>query len=326
MTLVVIPDDTAGSFAKSANTARLKAVAEVVLHDTKPASVEDLAERVRGADVILSFRPAFSKFPAAVLRACERLRMVCISGTGVEDVDVAEATARGIAVANVVGASNRAVAEMCMALMFDVARQVSRASNLIREGGWQGFEGLELGGKTLGILGLSAIARNLAPLAAGIGMQVLSWSQNNDPERARAVGATAASLDKVLAESDVLSLHMRLFPQLAGFLGERQFAQMKPGAILINTARGELVNDAALLSALDSGRLRGAGLDVFAEQPLPADHALRKHPGVVLSPFNAWNTRDASERMLRQSVDNVIGFLAGQPANVVNPAYKAGQP
>ena len=326
MTLVVIPDDVSGSFANSSNTQRLREVAEVVIHGTKPASPEDLAARVRDADAIVSFRPAFTKFPASVLRACDRLRMVCISGTGVEDVDVAEATARGVAVANVVGASNQAVAEMCVALMFDVARQVSRANNVIREGGWQGFEGMELRGKTLGIVGLSAIARELAPLGAGLGMRVLSWSQNNDPARASAVGATAASLDDVLAQSDVLSLHMRLFPQLTGFLGEPQFARMKKGAILINTARGELIDDAALLAAFASGKLRGAGLDVFAQQPLPADHPLRRHPGVVLSPFNAWNTSDASERMLRHSVDNVINFLAGTPTNVVNPAHRAGQP
>ena len=324
MARVVVPDDTAGSYARSANTRRLKDVAEVVLHDTKPAGVDGLISRVKDADIILSFRPAFTRFPAAVLRACAGLRMICISGTGVEDVDVAEATARGVAVTNVVGASNQAVAEMCMALMFDVARQVSRAHNAIREGDWQGFEGIELRGKTLGILGLSAIARELAPMAAGIGMRVLSWSQNNDAERARAVGANAAPLEEVLAESDVLSLHMRLFPQLNGFLGARQFAQMKPGAILINTARGELIDEAALLAALAGGRLRGAGLDVFAQQPLPAEHPLRKHAGVVLSPFNGWNTSDASERMLRHSVDNVINFLAGTPTNVVNPAHRAG--
>ena len=324
MARVVVPDDTAGSYARSANTRRLKDVAEVVLHDTKPAGVDGLISRVKDADIILSFRPAFTRFPAAVLRACAGLRMICISGTGVEDVDVAEATARGVAVTNVVGASNQAVAEMCMALMFDVARQVSRAHNAIREGDWQGFEGIELRGKTLGILGLSAIARELAPMAAGIGMRVLSWSQNNDAERARAVGANAAPLEEVLAESDVLSLHMRLFPPLNGFLGERQFAQMKPGAILINTARGELIDEAALLAALAGGRLRGAGLDVFAQQPLPAEHPLRKHAGVVLSPFNGWNTSDASERMLRHSVDNVINFLAGTPTNVVNPAHRAG--
>ncbi len=324
MTRVVVPDDTAGSYARSANTRRLKDVAEVVLYDTRPVGVDDLIARVKDADIILSFRPAFTKFPAAVLRACAGLRMICISGTGVEDVDVAEATARGVAVANVVGASNQAVAELCMALMFDVARQVSRAHHAIREGGWQGFEGMELRGKTLGILGLSAIARELAPMAAGIGMRVLSWSQNNDAARAREVGANAAPLEEVLAESDVLSLHMRLFPQLNGFLNEQRFAQMKAGAILINTARGELIDEAALLAALAGGRLRGAGLDVFSQQPLPADHPLRKHAGVVLSPFNGWNTSDASERMLRHSVDNVINFLAGSPTNVVNPAHKAG--
>ncbi|MFI4988993.1 MAG: 2-hydroxyacid dehydrogenase, partial [Alphaproteobacteria bacterium] len=178
---------------------------------------------------------------------------------------------------------------------------------------------IELAGKTLGIIGLSAIGRALATLASGIGMSVLSWSRNNDPARARAVGASATTLAEVLATSDFVSLHLRLFPELAGFLGAKELARMKPGAILINTARGELVDEAALLAALSSGRLRGAGLDVFARQPLPPDHALRRLPNVVMTPASGWNTADASRRMISQSIDNVLAFIAGRPINVVNP-------
>ncbi len=317
---VVIPDDTSGSFERSKETERLRAVATVTLHGSPIAGESDLIARIGDAEIVLSFRPAFTRFPAGVIRECPKLRMICISGTGVEDVDVAEATRHGIAVANVVGSGNQAVAEHAMALMFDVARHVSAQDRDIRAGAWRSREGIELVGKTLGIVGLSAIARDLAKLASGMGMRVISWSRNNDPARAQAVGATAMSLDDVLAQADFLSLHVRLFPELVGFMGAQQFARMKPGAILINTARGELVDEPALIAALSDGRLRGAGLDVFARQPLPPDHPLRQLPNVVLTPATGWNTADASLRMIRQSIDNVVGFIAGRPINIVNSA------
>jgi phosphoglycerate dehydrogenase-like enzyme len=138
------------------------------------------------------------------------------------------------------------------------------------------------------------------------------------------VGATAVELDQLLAESDLVSLHMRLFPELAGFFDQAKFARMKRGAIFINTARGELADERALQAAIEQGQLGGAGLDVFAAQPLPPEHPLRNLPNVVLTPASAWNTVDASRRMIRQSIDNVLAFIAGQPINVVNAAALAG--
>jgi D-3-phosphoglycerate dehydrogenase len=320
---IVIPDDITGAYGGSDETARLRAAGEVEIFASRPADPADLAARVRDADIILSFRPAFTRFPAAVINACPRLKMICISGTGVEDVDVAEATRRGIAVANVAGSSNRAVAEHALALMLDVARRVAAQDRAIRAGSWSAQQGIELGGKTVGIVGLSVIAQNLTPLCNGIGMRVLSWSRNNDAARARAAGATAVELDRLLAESDVVSLHMRLSPQLAGFFDGSKFAKMKRGAIFINTARGELVDDGALAAAIESGHLSGAGIDVFAQQPLPTDHPFRKLPNVVMTPASAWNTVDASSRMIRQSIDNVLGFISARPINVVNAAALA---
>jgi phosphoglycerate dehydrogenase-like enzyme len=322
---VVIPDDTTGSYRDSSDIERLKAKAAVVIHGSHATDEGELIARIRDADIVLSFRPAFTRFPSGVISACPRLRMICISGTGVEDVDVAESTRRGIAVANVVGSSNRAVAEHALALMLDVSRRVSEQDRAIRAGGLKAQQGVELGGKTLGIIGLSAIAQSLIPLGNGIGMRVLSWSRNNDPERARAAGATAVELDDLLAQSDVISLHLRLFPELAGFIGEERIARMKPGAIFINTARGELVDERALEGALKRGHLRGAGLDVFARQPLPADHPLRDLPNVVMTPASGWNTVDASARMIGQSIDNVLAFIAGDPINVVNAAALKNQ-
>jgi phosphoglycerate dehydrogenase-like enzyme len=321
--LIVVPDDTVGAYARSPELARLRAIAAVEVHGSRPADEAALAARIREGDVVLSFRPAFTRFPAAVLREAKRLRLVCISGTGVEDVDVGEATARGIAVANVVGAANRAVAELCLALMLAVARRLVEQDQAIRRGTWQALEGIELGGKTLGIVGLSGISRELIPLAAALGMRVLSYSRDNDPERARTAGATATSLDELLAAADVVSVHVRLNPATTGLIGARELGLMKPGAILINTARGQVVDEAALLEVLRSGRLRGAGLDVFAREPLPPDHPLAGLPNVVMTPVAGWNTVDASERMIRQSIDNVVGFLGGRPLNVVNPEVLA---
>jgi len=315
---IVIPDDVTRTYSSADATASLKALGPVEIHTERAGDAEELAARIRDADIVLSFRPAFTKFPAAVLRQCPALKLICISGTGVEDVDVAEATARGIAVANVAGSGDQAVAELCIALMFDVARQVTAQDRAIRDGAWRGQEGIELAGKTLGIVGLSAIGSIVARTGKALGMNVLSWSRNNDPARAAAVGATASELDTVLAQADFLSLHLRLFPELRGFFDRARLARMKPGAVLINTARGELVDGAALVEALSNGRLRGAGLDVFSQQPLPMDHPLRGLANVVLTPSSGWNTADASIRMIARSIDNVLAFAAGRPINIVN--------
>src|SRR3974390_1442490 len=153
---IVIPDDITGAYSGSVETERLRAKAQVQIIGSHVADPNELTSRVRDADIILSFRPAFTRFPAAVIGACPRLRMICISGTGVEDVDVAEASERGIAVANVSGSSNRAVAEHALSLMLDVARRVTAQDRAVRDGIWQPQQGIELGGKTIGIVGLSA--------------------------------------------------------------------------------------------------------------------------------------------------------------------------
>jgi phosphoglycerate dehydrogenase-like enzyme len=317
---VVIPDDISGAYARSADLDRLRAIAEVVVHESRPQSEADLAERIRSASVVLSFRPAFTKFRAGVIRAASGLRLICISGTGVEDIDVAEASARGIAVANVVGSANRAVAELCLALMFAVARAIPLQDRSVRSGGWQGWQGSELGGKTLGIIGLSAISTELVPMARGLRMEVISWSRNNDRARAEAVGSAAVPLDELLSRADFVSLHLRLNDETRDFLDAGRLARIKPGAILINTARGGLVEETALIDALRSGRLAGAGLDVFSAEPLPMNHALLTMDNVVMTPVSGWNTRDASRRMIGESIDNVVKFISGHPQNIVNAA------
>src|SRR5262249_4886673 len=152
-----VPDDISNAFQESPETTRLRAVAEVAIYGSRIAGADELIGRIQDADIVLSFRPAFTRFTAPVIAACSKLRMICISGTGVEDVDISEASKRGIAVANVRGSSNRAVAEHALALMLDVARRVSAQDRAIRSGIWQPQQGIELGGKAIGIVGLSAI-------------------------------------------------------------------------------------------------------------------------------------------------------------------------
>src|SRR6187551_2045715 len=172
---IIVPDDIVGSFKSSPNITRLNDHAVLSFFTVRPSNEEDLIERIRTANIVVTFRPAFTKFPKHVLSAAPDLQMICISGTGVEDVDVAEATARKIAVANVPGPSNRAVAEHCLALLFSVARHVGAQDRAIRRGEWRAMQGIELGGKTLGIVGVSGISSELAPLARSLGMKVISW-------------------------------------------------------------------------------------------------------------------------------------------------------
>jgi phosphoglycerate dehydrogenase-like enzyme len=149
-------------------------------------------------------------------------------------------------------------------------------------------------------------------------MNVLSWSRNNDRARAQKAGASAVALDELLSKADVISLHLRLSAETRNFLDAARLARMKPGAILINTARGGLVDEAALIDALRSGRLQGAGLDVFAVEPVPRESPLLALDNVVMTPVSGWNTGDASRRMIAASIDNVVGFFAGRPQNIVN--------
>jgi len=316
--IVVVPDDIGGSFKSSPNIDRIKTIATVAFHAQRASSEAELIERIRGATVVLSFRPAFTKFPKPVLEGAPKLRMICISGTGVEDVAVSDATVRGIAVANVPGPSNRAVAEHCLALLFAVTRSVPAQDRAIRGGQWKAVQGIELGGKTLGIIGVSGISSELAPLARGLNMTVISWSRNNDAARAAAIGSRAVPLDELLATADFISLHVRLTDATRHMIGDSQFARMKRGAIIINTARGDVIDEAALVRALTERRIKGAALDVFDVEPLPEGHAFYKLENVLLSPHCADHTSDWTEQAMRFFLAQFERYRKGEPlVNVV---------
>jgi D-3-phosphoglycerate dehydrogenase len=315
---VSIPDDFPPVYEGHPEVERLRQFGEVAVHSTRAASVAELLERLRGVDIVINVR-AYTVFDRALFDACPTLRLISILGTGTDNVDLAQANAHGVVVTNTPGASTVSVAELTFALILATARHIALADRKVREGEWYHVHGFELRGKTLGLLGLGTIGSEVARLGKAFGMRVAAWSMTHDPERARSLGVELLEKDEVLRQADVLSLHLRASPQTAGIIGARELALMKPSAILVNTARGILVDEAALAEALRSSRLAGAGIDVFSKEPLPEDSPLRGIDNLVLSPHVGWVTNEASARLTKMPVDNVAAYLAGKPEFVVNP-------
>jgi D-3-phosphoglycerate dehydrogenase len=295
--------------AGSAAYRELTANAAVDYYDTLPGSEAGLLARIAGAEIVINIR-ASTKFTAAVFRGCPRLRLLSVWGTGADHVDLAAAREAGVVVATTPGVSAVAVAEHALALMLAVARRIPRIDAATRAGQWPRGQVTRLHGKTLGILGLGAIGRQFARLGAGIGMRVIAWTMHPDPS----LGFELASLEEVLRQSDVVSVHLRLSEETRGLLGAPQLAMMKPGAFLINTARGPIVDETALIAALKNRRIAGAGLDVFDTEPLPHGHPLTTFDNVVLTPHSAGITPEALEAGLHMAVENVWKFLAASPA------------
>jgi len=285
--------------------------------DSLPGAEEKLLERIAGAEVVVNIRSS-TRFTARVFEQARALRLLSIWGTGTDNVDLDAARAHGVTVTNTPGVSATSIAEHSLALMLAVARRIPRLDAQTRAGEWPRGQMTQLHGKTLGILGLGAIGRKFARLGQGIGMRVIAWTMHPDP----ALGFTLVDRDGLLRASDVVSLHLRLSEQTRGFLGARELAMMKRAAILINTARGPIVDEAALIEALTAGRLAGAGLDVFDTEPLPQGHPLTRLDNVVLTPHSAGVTAEALEAGLQMALDNVRNFLAGKPTNVVVSATK----
>lgn len=312
MTRVVIPDDYPEVLGKSPSLARLRERFEVIYYNSLPGPEAALVERLLGADAAINIRSS-TKITASVFAQLPRLKMLSIWGTGTDNVDLAAARERGVRVTNTPAVAAVSIAEHTLALMLAAARRIPAIDAEVRAGHWPRGQMMQLSGKTLGVIGLGAIGRRFAKLGEGIGMKVLTWTMNPKPE----LGFVHVELDRLLAESDVVSLHLRLSEQTRNFLGAPQLAQMKPGAIFVNTARGPIVDEAALIAALESGHLRAAGLDVFGQEPLPPNHPITRLPNVVLSPHNAGVTAEALEAGLALAVDNVMAFYEGRAQHVV---------
>ena len=286
--------------------------AEVAYYDTLPGSEERLLERIADAELVINIRSS-SRFTAGLFDRCPRLRLLSLWGTGTDNVDLAAAARHGVTVTNTPGVSAISIAEHALTLMLAAARRIPRMDAETRAGRWARGESVELNGKILGIIGLGAIGRRFAQLGKGIGMRVIAWTLHPNP----ALGVDLVPLDELYRTSDVVSMHLRLSDQTRGFIGAEQLAAMKPAAILINTARGAIVDEAALVEALAARRIAAAGLDVFDTEPLPPGHPLTKIDNVVLTPHCAGVTPEALEAGLALAIENVWAFLDGRAQHVV---------
>ena len=310
MPRLVIPDDAPPVMSLSDAYRRLSDI-EHQLYDSLPASADELAARIGDAEAVVNIR-ASSRFSADVLARCPRLRVISIWGTGTDHVDLSAARASGITVTNTPGVSAVAVAEHTVSLMFAVAKRTVEVDRRVRDGEWPRAMVQQLHGKTLGVIGMGAIGREVARLGAGIGMSVIGWTFNPRPGLCEWV-----SFDEVFRRADVVTVHVRQSPDTSGMIRREHLWSMKPSGIFINTARGRIIVEADLVEALRDGRIAGAGLDVFDTEPLPADSPLRLLANVVLSPHSAGITREATETGLDLAIENVLAYWEGKPAHVV---------
>jgi D-3-phosphoglycerate dehydrogenase / 2-oxoglutarate reductase len=264
----------------------------------------ELPRLLKGYDICIDDH---SYMPTELVAQCDTLKHIVFLGTGPSSyMNVAELEARGVRVHTIKGYGDTAVAEHAIALMLAASRGVAQMDRLIRSGTWSTQEGVQLRGKTLGIIGLGGIGREVMRISRGLGMEVIAWN------RTKQAGEQLVELDELLSRADVISLHLALNDNTRGFLGPTQIARMKPGVILINTARAALVDEAALLDGLRSGRIRHAGLDVFHAEPLRRDHSLAAMENVTLTAHAGFRTLEASMILLRRAIDIVRNILAGK--------------
>jgi D-3-phosphoglycerate dehydrogenase len=282
---------------------------EVRIHRDPDVTPEQLPEVLDGAAVAIIDHTAL---PTEIARKCTGLKHVVFLGTGARSyMNPEELSEIGIAVHLIRGYGDTAVAESAIALMWAAARGIAQMDREMRAGNWLREDGMQLTGKTLGLIGFGGIAAEVARIALGSGMRVIAW--NRTPKKV--AGVEFVSLENLLAKGDVVSLHLLLNDDTRGFLSSGHISVMKPGVILVNTARGALVDEAAMIAALKSGHIRHAGLDVFNIEPLPADHPLTKLPNVTLSAHSAFRTPEASE--------NLIGAAWDHCRRIVAPSLRA---
>ena len=285
---------------------------------------KEYAQHLPGAEALL-VRSAV-KVTREVLAKAPNLRVIGRAGVGVDNVDLAAATARGIVVTNTPDGPTESTAEHTVAMLLGLAKRIKMGGAHLAEGRWgqrpAGMMGDEVQGKTLGLVGLGRIGRRVAHICGlGLGMRVIGYDPMLTPEQVQALGVEPATLDRVIAEADFLSLHAPAIPETYKLMDRARIGQMKQGAYLLNLARGTLVDEEALLEALDGGHLSGAGIDVFDPEPLPVESRLRTHPLVVATPHIASGTYEGRRRMETMAVERVLSFFRGErPPDVVNPA------
>ncbi|MER7680182.1 D-2-hydroxyacid dehydrogenase family protein [Streptomyces sp. NPDC096934] len=290
--------------------------AEVTVFTDHIPDVDELARALAGFEVVVAMRER-TRFGADVLARLPDLRLLVTTGPRNAAIDVAAAARQGVVVCGT-GYYPEPTVELTWALILAAARNLPTEERAVRDGGWQRTVGTELRGKTLGLLGLGNLGSRVALIGQAFGMDTIAWSENLTPERAAEHGVRAVTKDELFAAADVLSVHLVLSSRTRGLVGGAELAAMKPSSILVNTSRGPIVDQDALLDALRRETIRCAALDVYDTEPLPADHPLRALPNTVLTPHIGYVTSELYEVFYRDAVEDIAAFRAGHPVRVID--------
>lgn len=323
MPKVAILDDYAGVALQVADWSAVQKRAEVTVFG-RHLTEDEAADALRPFDVVCTLRERMA-FPRTLVERLPHLKLITIVGRSLPNLDMAAAGEHGVLIAHSDFAHPRfrsmrdATPELAWGLMIATVRNLADEHRNMRDGGWQTSAGMTLSGKTLGLLGLGRVGRRMAEYATAFGMEVVAWSQNLTEQAAASAGARRVEKAVLFESADVVSIHLVLSERTRGLVGAAELALMKPHAYLINTSRGPIVDEAALMAALETGRIAGAGLDVYDTEPLPKDHRLRLLPNVTLSPHLGYVTREMLGAFYSDTVESVAAWLDGEPIRIANP-------
>ena len=298
----------------------IASLGETTVYD-QTVGESEIIRRIGDAEIVV---PNKTPITESVLAACPNIKLIAVTATGYNIVDCDAAGYRGIPVCNVPGYGTAAVSQFTIALLLELCHRIGHHDRAVHEGRWESCPNfcfwdtpqMELADKTMGIIGFGRIGRATGRIAKALGMRIIACSRSQCDE-GREIGEYV-ELDRLLAESDVISLHCPLFPETTGIINEAAIAKMKEGVIILNTSRGPLIDEQALADALCSGKVRGAAVDVVSREPILPDNPLLSAPNCIITPHMAWAQGEARQRIIDITAENIGAFLAGKPRNVVN--------
>jgi phosphoglycerate dehydrogenase-like enzyme len=320
---VAVLDDYQGAALAMADWSVLPDTVAVTIFRDHVADHDALVARLAPFDIVCPMRER-TPFPRAIVERLPNLKLLATTGSWNAAIDLKATSDHGVTVCGTMGAGH-VTPEFAWALIMATMRNIPAEVQSVRSGGWQVGMGHDLKGRTIGIIGLGNIGAKIAKYAAVFEMEVIAWSQNLTEEKAAANGARLVTLDELLSQSDIVTVHVVLSHRTRDLLGARELGLMKPTALLVNTSRGPIVNEPALIDVLTRGTIAGAALDAFEEEPLPADHPFRTLPNVVATPHIGYVGADMYRLFFQETVENIQAFLAGTPKRVIEPVFKQYQ-
>lgn len=303
---------------------KLKARAEITILRERLDSREKIVSRLRDFDALLLMRER-TVFSDKEYGQLPKLKFISQTGRTSAHLDLANATKRGIAISGTPSDTGSTTKELTIGLILALARKIPQVNQRMREESWPALTGMMLEGKTIGVLGLGRIGNEVARIMKAFNTRVLGWSRSLTPERAAQVGAESVSMGTLLKESDFITVHVHFSAQTVGLIGAKEIALMKRGAFLVNTGRGPVINEQAMINALENGQLGGVGLDVYDKEPLPMDHPLRRFDNAILMSHRGYATVEILSERYQQALTNISDYLHGKPLKLLNPDVQPRQ-